>query len=170
MIGDIDLLFGALELQLCRVQADCVPGACCWANAPRQRLNGGTEFFHRSGFGQVDVGTAAVAAHSVVDLCPPGDHDDADAGFGSAYAPGQAEPKAGLPWCGPSVFFKVPITVTSTSFCPRLIHLVTSHSQGGASMKPAGLPLTATLATLPHQLGSETTNRPVRFSTSKRSR
>jgi len=44
--------------------------------------------------------------------------------------PGQAEPSPGPAWCGPRVFFRVPITVISIVFLPFFINSVTSHCHG----------------------------------------
>ena len=49
-------------------------------------------------------------------------------------AAGHAMPSGGLPWCGPSVFLSVPITVTSIVLRPGAIHSVTSHSHGRQAM------------------------------------
>ena len=91
MVRHIDPLCRPLQLQGDRVQAEPALRAGLRAYAPRQCLYGRAKFFHRGRLGQVDVGTAAVAAHSVVELGSASDHDDADARVGRAYAPRQAE-------------------------------------------------------------------------------
>ena len=55
---------------------------------------------------------------------------------------GHAVPSAGLPWCGPSVFLSVPITVTSMVLAPGWIHFVTSHAHGADITSRPALPLT----------------------------
>ncbi len=79
--------------------------------------------------------------------------------------PGQALPTFDPAWCGPSVFFSVPITTTSTKFSPLRMASVTSTSHGCETSRPQSLSLTVTLATLPYQRGAQTLYCPATFST-----